>query len=58
MKSIYINDELKGNVLHPEEYDVDSAYHKVPLGLITKYHVKNIQGYFPYDIQPSLSNVE
>ena len=40
MKSIYINDASKVKVLYPEYYEFDYADHKLPLGIISKYHVK------------------
>ena len=36
MKYIYINDVSRVKVLYPEDYEVDNAEHKVPLGIITK----------------------
>ena len=41
MKYIFINDALKVNVIHPEDYVVDDTEYKVPIGIITVYNSKS-----------------
>ena len=40
MKYIFINDALKVNVIHTEDYAVDDTEYKVPIGIITVYNSK------------------